>query len=139
MNTPVRFVTHPIPVPDTSVTSVGPQYRYIDTSVSWFFNTGTRHIMGKDIQGGIYSTKVVRYRRPQSPYRKLRYGSLRTRYWYPTLREVRYDFSTGTRYFGKFGTISMPITDASVSLVRPPKIPRVIRLILGTRLVTFYL
>ena len=38
-------------------------------------------------------------------------------YWYRTLRYVRYDINNGTGHFGKFGTISIPVSDTSVSSV----------------------
>ena len=58
-------------------------------------------------------------------HRKIRYGSVRTRHRYPTLRYVWYNFNAGTRHSGKLVTTSNPVPDTGVSSIRPPKIPRV--------------
>ena len=88
-------------LPDASIRSVRPQYRYVRYRYPAYRYT-LDHNAGST---GICSV------RPQ----------------YPTEHSgmVWYDFNTGTRHFGKIGTSSIPVPDNSVSLARPPKIPQV--------------
>ena len=97
--TPGIIVVGSIPVPDTSVSSVRPQYRY------------------PTLPEGHYTIC-----RGYLPYR-----SCSVRPQYPTEQSgmIRYEIDTGTRQFGKFGTTSIPVPEIPVSSVRPPKISRV--------------
>ena len=116
LNTLPNNSENSIPVPDTSVSSVRPQYRYLTIrEVRYDVNTGTRHC-GKGIlpyTGGIYPTEVVWYGLNTLPNNPVWFGmksipvpdtlvsSVRLQYRYPTLRQVRYDLNIGTRHFGK--------------------------------------
>ena len=62
-----------------------------------------------------FGTASMSYRSPVTP---ARFGTKAIPV-HPTLRQVRYDVSTDTRLFGEFGTISVPVSDASVSTVGP--------------------
>ena len=88
-NTPVRFGTNSIPVPDTSVSSARPQYLY-PTLGSGF----TPYI-------GVYTLNL---------------SECSVRRQYPTKHsgKVRYELDTGTRHFGKFGTTPISVPDTSV-------------------------
>ena len=90
-----KFGTISIPVPDTSVSAEQHQYRY-------------RHF------GKVGTTIPV----PDNSV-----NSVRHRYRYRLPRYIRYDIDTGTGYFGKFGTTSMPVPPVPVWTSVPELVP----------------
>ena len=100
-------------------------YRYrTPRYVRYGVNTGTGNF-GKfgttSIPVPETSVSSVRHR---YRYRRCRY---RLSYRYRTLRQVRYDVNTGTRHFGEFGTLSIPVPETSVSSVRHQYRYRILR------------
>ena len=124
-DTPVRFGTNSIPVPDTSVSSVRPQYIPVpDTSVSSVRTHYRYPTIRKGCTGGINLTEVVQYGLNTLPNTPAWLGT-NPMIPVPDTLVVRYDLNTGTRNFGKFGMTSKPIPDTLASSVHPPTTHRV--------------
>ena len=108
-----KLGTTSIPVPDTSVSSVRHQHRHRK-----LINIGT----SIPVTPVLVSLPV-----PAPVQARYRHRTLSVTFGtstrHRTLREVRYDINTGTRHFGKFGMICIPVPPVAVWTSVPVPVP----------------